>query len=302
MTALDQQVSDAVVAMPHVAFQLTSLEVTDTIEDSYATAYGLGEKTFAPAPGEEFVLARFDRATTSYSEGGEPVVTLTAGGVEHDLTADLAPMTEERALLLVSVPEGSAVQLEVTDAGRSTTVDLRTGELGGDAVDATRTHVLSGAWAELSGSESTSATLRAVDPLMEPVLGGEVDFTVGLEGATGSRHAWIDGPGWAPDGQAYLQIEGITTNKDIGICSPQWALPAGSVTLTPEGGEPVEPLAIDNVGGAEMIQMEGEMFFHVPVDMTSAVLTLSPEISTLDSCAVSAGPDPGTLEFSIELA
>ncbi len=302
MAALDQQITDAAVAMPHVAFQLTSLEVLDTIEEPYATSFGLGEEAFAPAPGEEFVLARLDRAAPSYSDGGEPAVTLTAGGTEHDLTADLVPMTEERALLLVSVPEGSAVQLEVTDADRSTTLDLRTGELGGDAVDATSTRLLPGAWAELSGSETMSATLRAVDPLMEPILGGDVEFTIGLDGATGSRHAWIDGPGWAPEGEAYLQIDGISTNQGIGVCSPRWSLPAGSVTLTPEGGEPTEPLATDNLEGSEMIEMEGSMFFHIPLDMTAAVLTLAPELSTIDSCEVSAGPDPGSLELPIQLA
>lgn len=300
--SLPQQVTDAAVAMPHVAFELTSVEVSDTIEESYLRSFRLGEESFAPAAGEEFVLARLGRTEPSYPEGGEPTVTLVAGSAEHDVTEDLAPMAQEQALLLVSVPEGSAVQLEVSDEERSTTLDLRTGELGGDAVEATKTRLLPGAQAQLGGSERVTATLSAVDPLMEQLLGGDVDLTIGLDGATGSRHAWIKGPGWAPDGQAYLQISNITSHHLSGICSPQWSLPADAVTLTPDGGEPTQPFTIDNVGGGEMMQMQGTMVFHVPVDMTSAVLSLTPELSTVNSCEVSAGPDPSTVEFPIELA
>lgn len=44
------------------------------------------------------------------------------------------------------------------------------------------------------------------------------------------------------------------------------------------------------------------MVFLIPADLTSAVLSLTPELSTVSACEVSAELDPGTVEFPIELA
>ena len=126
--SVDQEVTDASVVLPHLAYEFTSMEVTDTIEQGTARAFALGQDPFASASGEEFVLARLDRETPTHAGTGDLTVTLLAGAVEHDLTEELTARTaQDRILLLVSVPEGSAVHLEFTEGSQTTTLDLRAG-------------------------------------------------------------------------------------------------------------------------------------------------------------------------------
>lgn len=136
MGPLEQEVTDASVTLPHLAYDLTYVEITDTIDQGTARGFALGQESFASATGEEFVLARLDREEPEHTGTGDVTVTLLAGGLEHDLTEEMAARTaQDQILLLVSVPAGSEVQLELTEGSRTATFDLRRGELTEDGAE-----------------------------------------------------------------------------------------------------------------------------------------------------------------------
>ena len=130
---LEREVTDASVTLPHLAYDLAYVEVTDTVDQGTARRLALGQEPFASATGEEFVLARLDREEPARTGTGDVTVTLLAAGLEHDLTEEMAARTtQDEILLLVSVPAGSEVQLELTEGSQTATFDLRSGELTED--------------------------------------------------------------------------------------------------------------------------------------------------------------------------
>jgi hypothetical protein len=121
--------------------------------------------------------------------------------------------------LVISVPVGHPAILQVTDDGRTQSMDLRTGQRGDDAIAGYyHPHDL------IIKSAKYDAKGRA------SFLGAGLDVGVqlSLEQLRGSVQPWIPGRGWAPDGKAWLELSGShlrtwTTLSEKLTASNVWA-------------------------------------------------------------------------------
>lgn len=258
-------------ASPSRVIQISETAVTPVI--------GTGADARSAAPGEEFVVTRFmDTSTTAGGVaypgvlvvGADPGTmlnasttdTLLVGGIRKELPkndeyATTGKLPSGEIALVLSVPKGQRVALEVFDNGKAQTLDLRTGKHAGDGV-----------FAPLYRSKNYA-------DLNQPLTGQfsypDVVNRVQQEKITGTvRRAALlpslpGGKGYAPAGKAWLGVHLDDFEQGVGVY--EWS-PA-SFTITPTGGAAINGAINYDVTVSDFV------YFAVPPNFTTGTLTFN---------------------------
>lgn len=232
-----------------------------------ADVIGKGASAMSAADGEQFVYARFDdqpqigTALTTTAEVGklpersaagdaaEVVYTVVAGSTRKKL----AQVPAGDAVLVVSAPKGSQVQLEVSDRGKEQTVDLRTGERGGGTV-----------FDPLYRSSNSVDLNRQLhdEVAYERSYGGQEQLTTDLTLGRATLAPYDPAAGFAPQGTAWLCL---TVDRDSSSeYTFRWSL--STFSLAVPGGKPSAPrYEKSGLDG-------GRLLFAVPPSFTGGTL------------------------------
>ncbi|MEU1618734.1 serine/threonine-protein kinase [Streptomyces sp. NPDC005722] len=143
---LPASVRDGTLIGPHFSLRVRGIAVTEELSELGAAALRLYKARHA-AEGQEFVVVTFAEVEDAtpwrrgLTETSQKKVSLTVetGGRARLVSTYPSGLDNETvgpATLALSVPKGAPVTLRVTDEGRTQSMDLRTGERGGDAVAA----------------------------------------------------------------------------------------------------------------------------------------------------------------------
>ena len=139
---------------------------------------------------------------------------------------------------------------------------------------------------ELSGELKSTGVLAPTDPAAEPGGPDDVSVTVSLDDVEPRGDGWLGGE-WAPDGQAFLLLLGVQSSEQLpGVgCPAEVELDlATSLSITPDGGAAVSPVGFDPETGEVRDDLDGPMAFAIPVDTTSGVLSLNPQVTAGEGC------------------
>jgi hypothetical protein len=184
---------------PHLAFDV---EWTVVAGELTMRAFGLSGRSRA-APGQELVAVGFGNPVESpYEEDKKEPVTVTVLAGERETKLDRTTMPFSGGGLLVSVQAGAPVTLQVADAGRTFTYDLRAGKRGPDAVALFQQP---GRRGKIDGSYTGTGRLT----YRSDARSLKVDISFRGWYLT----PWLPSSGWAADGRAWLLLTvGITTD------------------------------------------------------------------------------------------
>ncbi len=130
---------DGLLRTPHSTHWLESFALRTEVQGPEAQQLGLS--AFSVEPGHEIVIASFKKPGPPAYSGKAKATVLVAAGQQMrpvDLFGPYDPKTrsyrELRSQTVVAcVPVGTPVELRATDAGRTASLDLRTGKRGADA-------------------------------------------------------------------------------------------------------------------------------------------------------------------------
>lgn len=195
---------------PHFDLKIAEVATTAVLKGSPADNLDLDEPLQAAAD-HEFVLAKlrsnFEPPRWERKDANVEVAVVVAdqrrplAGVVDRLSAytDLA--------LVVSVPEGAPVTLEVTDEGRPLSLDLRTGSLAGNS---TYQVLYSEELTRLDYEETGTVEAFGRTRLLKVEI-------VGLWSSTDSHslEPFVPSAGWAEPGRSWLLIPGLRTSSSI---------------------------------------------------------------------------------------
>ncbi|WIV59227.1 hypothetical protein [Amycolatopsis nalaikhensis] len=227
---------------------------------------------YRAADGQEFL--RLSATNPASSDGSAEGVTaqVVRDGAAHPVR--LAEL--ETGGLVVSVPKGHTATLQVTDEGRTQSLDLRTGRRGADAIPGYYPkHALTWQRNDYSGSGKTAVggCRQATTMLM----------TFGL-GET-AVEPWGPGLGWARPGRGWLPISYISALAPVTLpdydsikdmpppCAItmdfRWDLTRSVGVQTPEGEAAPARVFSDNGAG-------GTLVYDVPLSLTTATMVVHP--------------------------
>ena len=254
---------------PHFAYSVTAVgRVAGPVPAEVAAGIGL-DAGAAPAAGGELLLV--DLARTE----GEPAL-LPGQGEELGLEVagrpvPVPPPGDLTGTIAVSVPAGARPVLRITDAGRTQSLDLRTGRRGPDAVRAYYP-VRRGA-ADTDGQQPTGLRLSG------PGVAGQTDrvASVQLDETRAELLPHRVGSGWAKPGRAWLVLD---TSFAYGRRSAAGGSPPDTVTAPPScfratgpDGSPVRltgaPVVLGDPAGAPSpgAVARGELVADVPASL-----------------------------------
>ncbi len=241
---------------PHYSLALGGQATTDELSSSQLSALTLfvldlprGQPLRA-APGAELLVVHGGDSglpLSQYLSGAVDSMVVKADGKE---LAQVRPQSFQTAsmVLVVCVPKGSAVQLAVTDGGRTQSIDLRTG-------------ATSDVEPLLHPPLSKTDTVRDIIHVSSPSgitpagKGMYSQVTVAAE-----LMPWLPDKGWAPSGRAWLRIS-LYPELEI-IADVDLALDlARSLTLRTGDGQALpfpgtaHALAADHTGGDPVRQV-----------------------------------------------
>ena len=192
MTA-DGSAAQARLVGPHFDLEFTKIEATT---ENLAPA-------FRAAPGHEILLLHGDttQQRPAYNAGSGDSVT--ASVVVDGATRPLQYLPAYG--LAVSVPQGHTATLQVTDDGRTQSLDVRTGKRGKDAIAGYyRPHELK--WTDADYHDTGRATCTG--PRGTTHFTTDMSTTFGQ--AAGSLEPWLPGAGWAKDGRVWLHLSTVS--------------------------------------------------------------------------------------------
>jgi hypothetical protein len=195
-----------------------------------------------PAGGHEFLCLEVgDQKLASYPVESDDKVQarVVVDGVSR-LLPDL-PATG----LEMSVPVGHPAILQVTDDGRTQSMDLRTGQRGDDAI---------AGYYHPHDLIIKPATYDAKGRASYLGAGLDVETDLTLEELRGSVQPWIPGRGWAPHGKAWLELSGphlrswttlsekVTASNIWALLTAYWIDENRSFALTSGTGKSIRPM------------------------------------------------------------
>lgn len=277
---------------PHFEMRLSWRATAPAMtEGSVPAAPGL--EPARAADGEELLLMAmaYPHVQDGLEEAptAELVIDGAATALERLTYVDNDPEFRGGVILMASVPIGKPVALRVTDAGRTQTLDVRTGERGEDAIDLYYRDNTQ----ELSTSRSVVAgvtTSEGHHPFeltvgYAPPAGSE-PTTVGL------RPFWDT---WASDGRAWLllprpgaAIPGDASFYRLTVDDPTvftLRLPDGTVLPALPGGGTLDV----SRDGLSTIPSGPHVMFDVPGDFSEGVF-----VTSLGAALISDTDQPGT--------
>lgn len=269
---------------PHSALRVQSTWTTDTLDALTGGPFGVSEES-RPAEGEELLVvlvsARDIRPTYAPvdSQTGDPVAATAVvvdgvaspvelvSGWQDFAGAWLSP----DAGLLLSVPVGAPVTLSVTDAERTASIDLRTGERVEDE------GTLAGAPYYRSVVEQLAGSVTVDGPFTAPgylPLNGKVTIDWDDQAAYFSLQPWTPASGWAPAGRVWGTAQVRTALQTAFPLELQYD-PAQVFTLTPAGGQPLPAASgaatVDSlVSATRGTYVRGQ--WDLPADFTTGTL------------------------------
>jgi len=242
-----------------------------------------GEELLLVAMEYPHVQDGLDEAPTA-----ELVVDGTATALERLTYVDNDPEFRGGVILMASVPIGRPVALRVTDAGRTQTLDVRTGDRGEDAIDLyyrNNTQEM-----DTSTSLTTGVTTPAGHHPFELTVGyappdGSMPTTAALTAFSDT---------WAPDGRAWLVVPrpGAAVRSDasfyrLTVDDPTvftLRLPDGTVLpALPGGGLDVSRDALSTIPSGPHV------LFDVPADFSEGVF-----VTSLGAAPISDADQPGS--------
>jgi len=233
---------------PHLALQVVSTWTTGTLDTTTGGPFDVPEESQA-AEGQELLVvqvsARDLRPTYSPVDAQTgAVVAATSVVVDGVATPvelfsgyqDIADLwLSPDAGILLSVPVDAPVLLSVTDAERTASVDLRTGERLQDEA------TLAGAPYYRSTVEQLAGSATVEGPFTNPgyyPLGGTVTIDWDDDAAYFSLQPWTPASGWAPAGRVWGTAQLKATISSAFPVELRYD-PAQVFTLTPAGGQPI---------------------------------------------------------------
>jgi hypothetical protein len=187
---------------PHFGYALTGAGTTRSAPAGLDIAAGA-----VPAAGSDLFLATFGPTTAPPYENRPPTVELVVGSEVRPLD-----LTIPTGTLAVVVPAGAFPLLQVTDNGRRQTLDLRTGERGGDVPELYYPPVAA-AWKATSPAVTT---LRLGGPATAALSIPDRSVQIGLPTVTADLEPWIPEHGWAAEGRAWLVLAPRVTYRRTG--------------------------------------------------------------------------------------
>ncbi len=224
-----------------------------------------------PAKGYELLLAPLiTDGRTAYDDDAQVSYAVLADGVSHPITA--GPAVVGRAVL-ASVPVGAPALLAVTDAGRTQTLDLRTG---------VRAQTVPLEYPERDGISDGMQDLFL--PGTKAANVSTADAYYGL-----SVHArllpWSPGKGWAPDGQGWLELDIEST---LGVQGHIVVDLGKSLTIRTGAGQAVPVAGTLDLKSPDKGMALVSLVVAVPADTTKLTLTLRSS-ATVRTTSGSAG-------------
>ena len=266
------------------------------LEGSTAQAVGLEEgESFTAAAGHEFVIAALqgtiDGVGASAGDGASPeegigaTIDVVAGDHTLELTRLPGPYSE-RLVVAVSVPVGDPVSLEVEDAGRVITWDLRTASYAEDAMSQiTAIYGQDRGQANIGGFLTTTGPVLA-PPLyggLFPALPGALVVTLDANQASFQVSPYVIGLGWAPKGTVWAEVFGFRVNYESELIfvfpgSGAVAEPPGAFSMTAPDGQ-VYPLASGNAALGTVPELFETQYavFGVPLGFTAGTFSFAPQ-------------------------
>jgi hypothetical protein len=279
-----------ILVTPHSQHELTDVTVTRQLDDLAAEQLSL--QAFAAPAGYELVIASFKmpgpppytggsaKAQVSVVSGklSEPVDLFGTYNSISKLYTTILPQT-----VVACVPIGAPTVLRVIDAGRTATLDLRTGrQSGASPLSAYRSAATLG-----KGETATGAVITRPGRKFLPE-GGKYDLTYSFTDAAFSLTPWTPTNGWAPHGTTWAVLSGVsisgaiadTPNKERKLIITNLLDLPTSIHLTPHGGRPMPaprgtykvPLIAIPYGNDDI----PDIVWPVPQSFTRGTLEISP--------------------------
>jgi hypothetical protein len=241
-------------------------------ELSVAGAYAPGmsdDEAYGAADGHELLVATFDMADAGQIPDQETAAQMSWAVAVGDRTEAIDPVASGDTVV-VSVPEGDAALLQITDEGRTQSLNLRTGVRGDDAVPGLNEP-------QPSQQLDHPYTGAGVATVVEGMGPAPVDVEVTL--ARAWRSAWEPTAGWAAPGRAWLVAEVArasyaSDDSYVGTIVIGVGLGEGAFTITGPDGVPTPPAVPVTISGVDAFP--SYLVFDVPEDATTATLTISP--------------------------
>jgi hypothetical protein len=184
-------------------------------------------------------------------------------------------------VLVVSVPDGAPAELQMNDGGRAQDIDLRTGLRTSEASSLyypvpqqTLNPNLTWSW----NIPNIPALKWWAGEGSGPAL-SDADLTVG--NGTALLAPYVDSPGWAPPGQAWLLMSfqlALQTPGNIVL-----NVPSSFTLMLPDGATvPASGTATNNSGSSD--QGTASLTFEVPDTTRTATLKIQPTVQQWDNC------------------
>jgi hypothetical protein len=263
--AVDQSKSSLV--GPNFGLRIDTVGVTDAVSETDADLLGLDEP-FRAADGHQLLLVRMSPDPLSASgrwdeSKAKPRAEVVVGGQRTALRRVPAP----GSMLVVSAAEDEAARLDVTDRGRTQSINLRTGARAPNAVSSFPSQELS---LDYDGSGSVGG------------YGSSRRLQVAITASAATLEAYVPGLGWAKKGRRWLVLDlsQVSTNglSQAGATAPLVGFfldPAESFHLSWDGGgTSAHPDAYLNASAPAASYI---VVFDVPESFRTGTLSLRPE-------------------------
>ncbi|GAB7046099.1 hypothetical protein [Catenuloplanes indicus] len=273
----------------HALLHVQETGVVTRLDDRTAARWGLPEPVRAD-DGDELVWASLSLGGRSWRNSDRDVewarIAVLAGGVRTTITVPLTASADSATYadaVLVSVPAGEPVLLQLTDDGVTQSVDVRAGRRVDDARGRYPRPVQQGGF-RYAGNGT--------------IGGAPVRFQAFADGF--SLEPWAPGLGWARDGHAWLAVTRFRMSG--GTPAAELTLdPALAVSvLTPDGT--TRPADTDRVpvSPSSGITPHG-LYIEVPATFRYGVLRLSPATLKHGLTPVTWQREPAPADFPIGL-
>jgi hypothetical protein len=288
--------ASSVLGGPNFAVYLSEVATVDHIDPEWVRQSRLATDLTVPwraPPNHEFVLARLsDVPALGQWHPRSPWSEVTADVVIGGTPRRLAEPQSEGAVLIATVAKGAPVRLEITDQGRTQSIDVRTGAVGPDAV------------AEYTVPPPSGRVRYDVPVVPRPNYLPRVDVTVELS-ATVRPFDGRQGGAWAAPGRGWLLVSLKVTFFGYERIAGTLDLPA-SLRLQSGATALAVPAMKSSVGlaYASVTDYVSSSSFpvDVPVGLRTVAVSFEPKGSfTYDGAPLTyrvAGPTSATLTLS----
>ncbi|TDD63004.1 hypothetical protein E1263_01460 [Kribbella antibiotica] len=312
---------DGVLRTPHSTHWLESLALRTEVREPEAQQLGI--PAFSVEPGQEIVIASFKvPGAPAYSGKTKATALVAAGKQTHpvDLFGAYDPVAEKYRVsdsqtVVACVPIGTQVELRATDAGRTVSLDLRTGKRGAGAALPSAYNA-----APALGDDYQATGLLITQPRGKfEVDSGSYDLKVRIRSAAFGLTPWTPTRGWAPRGTTWAVLSGLAiTAQTADSTGPKRNLLfvtavldlASTFQLTPAGGRrlaaPSARFKVPSIRTPNHSTDVPDLVWAVPDTFTRGVLRIAPHGSLTVDYANASVPAawkqlPEAREFQVAL-